>query len=135
MRGNVNMVVDVVSLIVRGVILQRYEGKDKMTANINPTIITSKLSLGVVPSTQLGNVSWSDDGQCLFLTKRGVTVMVRLSLPPPSYLKYHYYTFHFATYLYTCLYSGRYRPPPILSRSLLTLHLPLPGILTDRHHG
>jgi general transcription factor 3C protein 4 len=47
-----------------------------MTANISPTIITSKLFLGVVPSTQLGNVAWSDDGQCLFLTKRGVTVMV-----------------------------------------------------------
>jgi hypothetical protein len=55
-----------------------------MTANITPTIITSKLFLGAVPSTQLGNVAWNDDGQCLFLTKRGVTVMVRFVhvLPP-----------------------------------------------------
>ena len=51
-----------------------------MTANITPTIITSKLFLGLVPSTQLGNVAWSDDGQCLFLTKRGVTVMVNTLL-------------------------------------------------------
>lgn len=60
---------DVVSLL-------RYETNGKMTANIAPTIVTSKLFLGLVPSTQLGNVAWSDDGQCLFLTKRGVTVMV-----------------------------------------------------------
>lgn len=49
---------------------------DKMTAYITPTILTSKLFLGVVPSNQLGNVAWNDDGQCLFLTKRGATVMV-----------------------------------------------------------
>jgi hypothetical protein len=56
-----------------------------MTAIITPTIITSKLFLGVVPSTQLGNVAWNDDGQCLFLTKRGVTVMVCLFRPSLSY--------------------------------------------------
>jgi len=68
---------DVVSLL-------RYGIDEKMTANITPTIVTSKLFLGLVPSTQLGNVAWSDDGQCLFLTKRGVTVMVCLSLHPFS---------------------------------------------------
>ena len=62
-----------------------------MTANITPTIITSKLFLGAVLSTQLGNVAWNDDGQCLFLTKRGATVMVGpQSIPLPTFLSCPY---------------------------------------------
>lgn len=53
------------------------DGRDnKMTASITPTILSSKSSIGIVPSTQLGNVAWNDDGQCMFLTKKGATVIV-----------------------------------------------------------
>lgn len=64
------------SPMAHGHVTQGQEQDDKMTAYITPTILTSKLFLGVVPSNQLGNVAWNDDGQCLFLTKRGATVMV-----------------------------------------------------------
>jgi hypothetical protein len=47
-----------------------------MTVSITPTIISSKSSIGIVPSTQLGNVAWNDDGQCMFINKKGATIIV-----------------------------------------------------------
>lgn len=47
-----------------------------MMASITPTILTSKSSTGLVPSTRLGNVAWNDDGQCLVLSKKEVVIMV-----------------------------------------------------------
>lgn len=49
-------------------------------ASITPTILTSKASTGTVPSTRLGNVAWSDDGQCLVLSKKEVVIMASLVL-------------------------------------------------------
>lgn len=47
-----------------------------MTVVQSPTILASRSSLGVIPSTARGNVSWSDDGQCLYITKRNVQILV-----------------------------------------------------------
>ncbi|WVQ99399.1 hypothetical protein IAU59_006532 [Kwoniella sp. CBS 9459] len=53
------------------------------------TIITSRSFPGVGPSTRLGNVAWSEDGQCLFVTRKGVNIVtphLATTLPPPATL-------------------------------------------------
>ncbi|KAK8864379.1 hypothetical protein IAR55_001627 [Kwoniella newhampshirensis] len=51
-----------------------------------PTVLTSKSFQGIIPSTTHRNVAWSEDGQCLFITRRGVTIItphIATTLPPP----------------------------------------------------
>ncbi|WVF71458.1 hypothetical protein IAT40_006262 [Kwoniella sp. CBS 6097] len=53
------------------------------------TILTSRSFPGISPSSRLGNVSWSEDGQCLFLTRKGVSIAtphLATTLPPPATL-------------------------------------------------
>nr|XP_019010931.1 uncharacterized protein I206_04236 [Kwoniella pini CBS 10737]OCF49712.1 hypothetical protein I206_04236 [Kwoniella pini CBS 10737] len=55
---------------------------------VSPTILTSRTFPGIIPSTSHHNVSWNDDGQCLFLTKKGVNIvtpyLTTTLAPPPT---------------------------------------------------
>lgn len=48
-----------------------------MTTRTLPTIIATRSVFGIIPSTTRRNVAWNADGQCLILTRQGVTVAVR----------------------------------------------------------
>jgi hypothetical protein len=41
-----------------------------------PTVLTSRGFAGQIPNTVLGNVAWNEDGQCLFLASKSVTIVV-----------------------------------------------------------
>jgi len=41
-----------------------------------PTILATRSVFGIIPATSSRNVAWSDDGQCLLVTRQGVTVAV-----------------------------------------------------------
>ena len=65
-------------------VTSRDEGQEacdilKMAPTRSPIILTDKAFNAMAPASSRGNLSWSDDGQCLFITKRGVQIMVRLS--------------------------------------------------------
>jgi len=49
-----------------------------MTIQGGPTILVTRGFPGIIPSTSHGNVAWSDDGQCLAITKKGVLIIVCL---------------------------------------------------------
>ncbi|WRT66351.1 uncharacterized protein IL334_003306 [Kwoniella shivajii] len=54
-----------------------------------PTVLASRNFPGIIPSTSHHNVSWSDDGQCLFITRKGVNIVtphLTTTLPPPTTL-------------------------------------------------
>nr|XP_031863242.1 uncharacterized protein CI109_001115 [Kwoniella shandongensis]KAA5530314.1 hypothetical protein CI109_001115 [Kwoniella shandongensis] len=54
--------------------------------DVPPTILTSRTFAGILPSTKHRNVAWNEDGQCLFITRRGVTIVtphIATTLPPP----------------------------------------------------
>lgn len=51
-----------------------------MVTRTAPTILTAKNFNGVIHSSGLGNVSWNQDGQCAFSHRKGVVILVRLSL-------------------------------------------------------
>ncbi|OCF36876.1 hypothetical protein I316_01473 [Kwoniella heveanensis BCC8398] len=58
-------------------------------AQLPVTILTSRSFPGVSSSTRMGNVSWSEDGQCLFMTRKGVNIVtphLATTLPPPATL-------------------------------------------------
>ncbi|WWC94150.1 hypothetical protein V866_000989 [Kwoniella sp. B9012] len=58
------------------------------TYDIPPAILTSRVFPGIIPSTSHHNVSWNDDGQCLFVTKKGVNILTphltTTFAPPPT---------------------------------------------------
>ena len=47
-----------------------------MTVKAESVILTSRPFPGNIPSSRIGNIAWSDDGQCLFVTRKGVNIMV-----------------------------------------------------------
>ncbi|WVR07016.1 hypothetical protein IAU60_004055 [Kwoniella sp. DSM 27419] len=53
------------------------------------TLLATRSFAGTLPSSSLHNVSWSDDGQCLFITRKGVQIVtphLTTALPPPPTL-------------------------------------------------
>ncbi|WWC89352.1 uncharacterized protein L201_004274 [Kwoniella dendrophila CBS 6074] len=53
-----------------------------------PTILATRIFPGILPSTSQHNVSWNEDGQCLFITKKGVNILTphltTTFSPPPT---------------------------------------------------
>ncbi|WVW83875.1 hypothetical protein I302_105897 [Kwoniella bestiolae CBS 10118] len=56
--------------------------------DIPPTVLASRIFPGIIPSTSYGNVAWNEDGQCLFVTKKGVNIvtphLTTTFSPPPT---------------------------------------------------
>ena len=50
-----------------------------MTIKTTPTILGAQVFPGIIPSTSHGNVARSDDGQCLFVTRKGVNIVVSVT--------------------------------------------------------
>ncbi|CAD6590366.1 MAG: hypothetical protein TREMPRED_005716 [Tremellales sp. Tagirdzhanova-0007] len=60
-----------------------------MTVKAESVILTSRPFPGNIPSSRIGNIAWSDDGQCLFVTRKGVNIMtphLTSSITPPTRL-------------------------------------------------
>nr|XP_018263108.1 uncharacterized protein I303_04599 [Kwoniella dejecticola CBS 10117]OBR85266.1 hypothetical protein I303_04599 [Kwoniella dejecticola CBS 10117] len=55
---------------------------------VPPTILATRAFPGILPSTSHHNVAWNDDGQCLFITKKGVNIvtpyLTTTLAPPPT---------------------------------------------------